>query len=296
MRFIGALTGILVTASLSLMLAPAAVSAQETKPATTAQTADVQNDNMYRAEIVIVERKVAPSEVAEKMANRHPRSAEGVTRKLWVEDQSGQILSDLDLVPRNDLYLSSAADRLERSGRFRVLAAAGWVQSFPPDYQGEKMKVAVGDWMDQAHQRAVEGYISIDRLRFLHVTVALNHWQPATSVPATTAGTAMTPASQNAAMGANERQRPAAPASPGAPISASAPVSPGAQATLAAGQRGLPADAVPSSPAAESHKQLLTWIRETRRMRSEEIHYLDSPTIGVLIYFKPIEPAAAPAQ
>lgn len=32
--------------------------------------------------------------------------------------------------------------------------------------------------------------------------------------------------------------------------------------------------------------ELVTWIRETRRMRSEEIHLLDSPTIGVLVFFK----------
>lgn len=44
-------------------------------------------------------------------------------------------------------------------------------------------------------------------------------------------------------------------------------------------------------PAASSMTpELLTWIRETRRMRSEEIHYLDSPTIGVLIFFRKIAP------
>lgn len=269
MRFIGALTGILVTASLSLMLAPAAVSAQET-PATSGQATD---DNTYRAEILIVERKVAPSEVAEKMASRHPEPAKDVTGKLWVEDQSGQRLSDLNLVPRKDLYLSSAADRLERSGRFKVLAAAGWVQSFPPDYKGEKMRVAVGDWMEQAQQREIEGYISIDRLRFLHVTVALNHWQPAPSAPAVAEGAGTAPTDQRA----------------GTARSVSQPAH-------VAGPTGLPADSQMPGPAQESHKQLLTWIRETRRMRSEEIHYLDSPTIGVLVYFKPIEPKAAPAQ
>ena len=40
---------------------------------------------------------------------------------------------------------------------------------------------------------------------------------------------------------------------------------------------------------ARSDKELVTWIRETRRMRSEEIHFLDSPTIGVLVYFRPLD-------
>ena len=39
--------------------------------------------------------------------------------------------------------------------------------------------------------------------------------------------------------------------------------------------------------------ELLTWIRETRRMRSEEVHFLDAPTLGVLIFFKKIEPEDA---
>ncbi|MDX1799590.1 MAG: CsiV family protein [Marinobacter sp.] len=274
MRFIGALTGILVTASLSLMLAPAAVSAQETS-ATSGQATD---DNTYRAEILIVERKVAPSEVAEKMASRHPEPAEDVTGKLWVEDQSGQRLSDLNLVPRKDLYLSSAADRLERSGRFKVLAAAGWVQSFPPDYKGEKMRVAVGDWMDQAQQREIEGYISIDRLRFLHVTVALNHWQPVPSAPAVAEGAGAAHKDQRAGTARSASQQPAS------------------QPAQVAGPSGLPSGSQMHGPAQENQKQLLTWIRETRRMRSEEIHYLDSPTIGVLVYFKPIEPKASPTQ
>ncbi|MCL1488093.1 MAG: peptidoglycan binding protein CsiV [Marinobacter sp.] len=44
-----------------------------------------------------------------------------------------------------------------------------------------------------------------------------------------------------------------------------------------------------AQPGVQSEPQLLTWIRETRRMRSSEIHFLDSPTIGVLIYFAKIE-------
>lgn len=278
MRFIGALTGILITASLSLMLVPSVASAQESTPAAAGQTSAAQDDNTYRAEILIVERKVDPSEVAEKMASRHPKPAEDVTKNLWVEDQSGQRQSDLDLVPRNELYLSTAADRLERSGRFKVLAAAGWVQSFPPGYKGEKMKVAVGDWMGQAQQREIEGYISIDRLRFLHVTVALNHWQPVNSASAPPDGTARTPAQQGTEGLTNGSANP---------TDQPAPI---------ADNRGLPADSTLSAPAPDDDKQLLTWIRETRRMRSEEIHFLDSPTIGVLVYFKRIEPEAAPAQ
>lgn len=276
MRFIGALTGILVTASLTLMFAPAAANAQETT-SPTKQVTSSPDDNAYRAEIVILERKVDPANVVEKMASRHPEPADDVTKQLWVEDQNGQRHSDLQLVPRNELYLSSAADRLERSGRFKILAAAGWYQSYPPDYEGEKMRVAVGDWLNKSQQREIEGYIKIDRLRFLHVTVALNHWQPVSSEAASGNNSPGTPAGQtNSPMNRNGTAT--------------------AQPATAANGVGLPANTALSAPDPQQNKELLTWIRETRRMRSEEIHFLDSPTIGVLVFFKRIEPGDGPTQ
>lgn len=99
------------------------------------------------------------------------------------------------------------------------MAAAGWYQSFPPNYNGEAMQVAVGDWLAEAGHRDIEGQITINRQRYLHVDVELNHWRPSTT-----------------AEGA----------------------------------------------------ELITWIRENRRMRSEEVHYLDSPTIGVLVFFNKV--------
>lgn len=35
----------------------------------------------------------------------------------------------------------------------------------------------IGDWIDNARTREVEGHITIDRQRYLHVNVHLNHWQ-----------------------------------------------------------------------------------------------------------------------
>lgn len=36
-------------------------------------------------------------------------------------------------------------------------------------------------------------------------------------------------------------------------------------------------------------KELVTWIRENRRMRSQELHFLDSPTIGILVFFRKLD-------
>lgn len=195
-----------------------------------------QDSNAYRAEIVLLERKIDSGSIAEQMASRHPEVADA-GKQLWVIGQDGQRRSDLELVPRSELSLNNAVQRLEQSGRYRVLASAGWYQSFPPDYKGEPLRIEVGDWLEEAGHREIEGTIRIDRVRFLHVSAKLNHWQPATG---------------------GDMQEDA-----------------------------LAANAMPQ----QTRKELVTWIRETRRMRSEEIHFMDSPTLGVLIFFKKLENA-----
>lgn len=47
----------------------------------------------------------------------------------------------------------------------------------------------------------------------------------------------------------------------------------------------LPAYLAPESPA---FRETVTWLRQNRRMRSEEVHYLDAPTFGLVVYFHPI--------
>ena len=216
-------------------------------------------DDFYRAEVVIVERLVDPSALEEQMAGMPVEPPLSGIRSLWVEDANGNRASDVRLAARNELYLNQAAARLENSGNYRVLATAGWYQTFPPNYNGSPMRVAVGKWLGGAGERAVEGHIEIDRQRYLHVKVHLNHWQegerpePVMVVPEAEA--------QADEAGSNE-------------------YSAGDQVAELA-TRPVAAEPAPL--------ELITWIRETRRMRSEEIHFIDSPTVGVLVFFRKIE-------
>jgi len=209
------------------------------------------SDN-YRAEFVILERIVDPDTINEHMSGKEVEPTPGTDSILWAAGPGGTPESTLKLVPRSQLHLNAAAGRLERSGKYRVLLATGWYQSFPPNYQGKPLRVAIGDWLPGAGTREVEGTITIDRQRYLHVGVHLNHWREVPlsiepmSVPVPEEPTAQTP-----------------------------------ESTDALAPEPLPA-ATTMTP------ELLTWIRETRRMRSEEIHYLDSPTLGVLIFFRKI--------
>ncbi|XOZ33982.1 CsiV family protein [Halomonadaceae bacterium KBTZ08] len=47
----------------------------------------------------------------------------------------------------------------------------------------------------------------------------------------------------------------------------------------------LPRYLPPESPA---FSETITLLRENRRMRSEEVHYLDAPTFGLVVYFDPV--------
>lgn len=225
-------------------------------------------EDYYRAEFVILERTVDPASINERMASRIPEPPNPeITEILRAVDENGTVETTRDLVPRSELHLNTAASRLENSGKYRVLLATGWYQSFPPDFEGEPLRVAIGDWLADAGHRDVEGHITIDRQRYLHVDVHLNHWQPM-------------PSPEEAVDVMDNRLEGDQPADTGE--NNGVDVDNAIETTV---QPEQPAISGVNWPRAE----LLTWIRETRRMRSEEVHFLDSPTIGVLVFFKKID-------
>jgi hypothetical protein len=256
--------------------------------------------DFYRAEFVILERRIEPSSVEEKMASRLPEPPDlAAERVLRHTDENGNTQTTLELVPRQELHLNRAADRLQNSGRFRILLAEGWYQAFPPDFKGKPLWVTIGDWLTEAGHTDVQGMITIDRQRYLHVNVQLNHWLPASpednlmgiDLNAETPTRPHPPQIAIEPAGIQE-----VPPEDETAADSSAPVT---DATSGTGdlitdsdqteQQPMPLIAGLNWPRAE----LLTWIRETRRMRSEEVHFLDSPTLGVLIFFKKIEPEDA---
>lgn len=225
-------------------------------------------DDYYRAEFVILQRLVEPASIEEQMANKVVEPSEGGGKMLWVEQESGDQMTDLDLVPRSELHLAEAANRLERSGNYRVLASAGWYEAFPPDYEGEPLKIAIGDWLTESGQRAVEGQITIDRQRYLHVNVQLNHWTVS-----------------DAPEDSPREQKP----EPEVEIVPAFSDQETGNASAREVSKTATEDMVATYEFTPAPVKLVTWIRETRRMRSEEIHFIDSPTVGVLVFFKKIE-------
>lgn len=237
--------------------------------------------DFYRAEFVILERRIEPADVEEKMAGRLPEPPDLETGEILRHaDATGNTRTSLRLVSPKELHLNTAAERLERSGKYRVLLAEGWYQAFPPDFQGQSLWVTTGDWLPDAGHTDVQGTITIDRQRYLHVDVRLNHWLPKSS----------TDNLLGLDLNSETPTRPHPPQVPFEPVIAEENGAPEQTPTLTGTQ--------PSSQTLEAglnwpRAQLLTWIQETRRMRSEEVHFLDSPTLGVLIFFKKIEPEDA---
>lgn len=64
-----------------------------------AQQAGGAREDFYRAEIVIVERKVDPQSVNEHMASRDVAPVAGLAKQMWVVDAAGNRISSLNLTP-----------------------------------------------------------------------------------------------------------------------------------------------------------------------------------------------------
>lgn len=239
-------------------------------PALAQTIPDPVPDDFYRAEVVIVKRLVDPADVEERMANKQVEPPISSGTNLIVESENGSRFSDLQLLTRNDMHLGQSARRLENSGRFRILAAASWYQGFPPGEDTGPMRVALGDWLAAAGHREIEGTIGIERRRYLHVDIDLNHWQ----VTEEALTEARRQAEEEAARVMANQEALSGDQGANAPPSTS---------NSDTDQSALPSKQLTVDP------ELITWIRETRRMRSGEIHFIDSPTIGVLVYFEPIE-------
>ena len=217
----------------------------------------------YQAELVLVERRVDPSQVDERMETRRTTESKDATLSLWVEDEQGDVRSNVTLLSPDDMHLRTAVQRLQRTGRFNILMQAAWIQDFPPDFQGEPLRIAAGPWLPGAHQRAVEGTVRIDRQRFLHVNAVLNHWQEG-PLPVTLMAEEEAP---------REEIRDQQPATV---ISGAGYLMP----------QQIDEEPAPALPLRTAGTELITWLNETRRMRSDEIHLLDSPTLSLLVYFR----------
>ncbi|MCW8128213.1 CsiV family protein [Microbulbifer halophilus] len=184
---------------------------------------------------------------------------------------------DFDSTKGDSLFLSPVAPRLnnkvaalDRSGNYRVLFHKTWRQVLQQKHNSPAILISGGDTVGDHHR--LEGSVTLSVSRYLHLSTDLwlNDFGNDTTrntVNGPETGGVMLPRRPSAKVAAADE--PAAPGSADSGFRASS----------------LNSAAVPA-PAYAQHVALL---REERRMRSGELHYIDNPAFGVLIEVRTVE-------
>ena len=157
------------------------------------------------------------------------------------------------LLGTDDLQLTAARNRLRASGRYDIVLFAAWNEAFPPGHKTPPLLVHAG--ASKNGYSEIEGFIQIERQRYLHVTAQLYHLNLNPSLDVNQPSSTAVPAEQSAGTAV----------------------------------RSISSDLQQTIPGGVFEPEVKTWLRETRRMRSEEVHFMDSPTMGLLVYFEPLD-------
>jgi len=166
------------------------------------------------------------------------------------------------LLPQSELHLAQARNRLRNSGRYDVKFLVGWEEAFPPGHQTPPLLVRVGETKNGYAD--IEGTIQIERQRYLHVNAQLYDLDLAAMQ------TEQSPQADSAQAKANQ-------------LLLEISENEALDLLLLDAQTAPDENAEPSAP------PVVSVMRETRRMRSEKLHFLDAPTMGLLVYFHPLD-------
>lgn len=221
-----------------------------------------ERSNTYRAEFLLFQR-LSPDLIQEDISTTRLDFLPEYGVPLWVDSGWESRFSDahdsdadtpnIRKLPTANLRLAPVRDSLERSGRYEVLEFSAWQDDFPHGYQSTPIVIDLEEVFDG--ERAIKGSIRIERRRYLHVHAQLYDLRPR-ETDDEIAGDALLVTDPSTD-----------------PLTANGPM-----------------PLVHGSGVTEAlNWEVSTWLREMRRMRSEEVHYLDSPTIGLLVYFHPID-------
>lgn len=166
-------------------------------------------------------------------------------------------------LPDESLLLGAEARALTRTGRYRVILHRAWVQPVPERGAGVPVLIQAGE---RFHEHwLVEGTIAVTLGRYLHLDV--NLWRQSPPPPPPIEPTIELRAEPD---GSGDGVPPAT------AVHAIAPTNPYAAGSgTVAGTTGY------------------MQLNEQRRLRSEELHYLDHPKFGVLVRIDPVPPSDA---
>lgn len=168
-------------------------------------------------------------------------------------------------LPKSAMQLSGKQASLRRSPEYRVLFHETWVQPVDTSKNTTPIRIRGGDILDNGLYE-LDGYITLDRGRYLHFRSNLYHSRQ------------LTPAEYQMLLKPTSNETE--------PVTELA--DPSLQATEPEqteqsinGNRYLTQTAVPDFLTVE--------MASARRMRSKELHYIDHPLFGALIIVSPVE-------
>ncbi|WP_027857008.1 CsiV family protein [Marinobacterium jannaschii] len=181
---------------------------------------------------------------------------------------TAQSFSAFERLPSSALLFNNEKQRIGRYDSFRVLFHAGWLQPVTSERYARQIHIKSGDILDNGMYE-LEGYISIDKGRYLHFRPDLYHSRHLSPSEAEVLQHAEEqPPQQFTALNTEETPQPQEVSTPSAEI-------PG----------------ITSQVSPFSSEFLTVNMNQGRRMRSKEIHYLDHPLMGILVLMIPISEA-----
>ncbi|MDI3326074.1 CsiV family protein [Pontibacterium granulatum] len=188
--------------------------------------------------------------------------------KLRPPMHTGQSAFDAyELLPTSSLLFNEEKKRIARYHSYRVLYHAGWLQPIGEKSNARPIHIRAGQMLDNGMYE-LEGYITLDRGRYLHFRPDLYHSRKLSQTESEMLRSFLNAGEKPATEGAVNTQA----------------------AEIAAEQSVAPLSPI-STSFLEVPEFLTVNMRQGRRMRSEEVHYLDHPLMGILVLMLPVDTA-----
>jgi hypothetical protein len=175
--------------------------------------------------------------------------------------------SAFTLLPASELEFRDKAVQMSRSGRYRTLFHEAWQQ--PVGDKAAAVPIALDHSGDGGHWPALQGSINLYLSRYIHLQT--NLW-----------------------LNTNGEYFPGAWRMPPPPLAPPSLIVTGLPAQ-AEQPYWVTHEAESAAPGAVYPYRHAVLLRQSRRMRSNEIHYIDHPLMGLLVKLTPLGPQARQA-
>lgn len=173
-----------------------------------------------------------------------------------------------ELLPTSSLLFNDEKQRINRYHSYRVLYHAGWLQPVKKR-NSRPIHIRAGQMLDNGMYE-LEGYITVDRGRYLHFKPDLYHSRKLSNSEAGMLREFLTAGEQPA-------------------LQSSEVVT---DFTSTPNSNAIAPTSATSTSFLNIPEFLTVNLRQGRRMRSEEVHYLDHPLMGVLVLMLPVKSSA----